>query len=272
MHTMRYVRAKVDRDWAKNLQRELDPSDGIPAVIKRRGALSCWEQLRSAPSGRAEDELSYALQIAPAEYEHPLVETCLKRSLQIIHAGAQDERWHTWWSVARDTDHGRFWSTGEFARAWLDDSDLNTTVLISASTEILRGAIEERPVWTELAQCEYIDGVQLLIIAGEPSEAAVKLKIRKRFNRVQRYYDWNVELLNLLNSNLDDREQLSNHLDPYFDEIRNPAFHVRPTEKDGDIVFGIPLLRLRLALIRWIYIERQPVAGNWRHIIGQIGY
>ena len=40
----------------------------------------------------------------------------------------------------------------------------------------------------------------------------------------------------------------------------------------GENLVGIGLARLRLALIRWIYIERKPIAGNWRHIIGQIGY
>lgn len=267
-----HVRMRRIDSWLNHTQRVLDPSDGIPRVVKCRGALSDWPALRSAPSGRAEDELSFSLQIAPAEYDHPLVETCLKRVLEVIHAGANDERWETWWSVVRNVEHGRFASTGEFARAWLNDSDLNNALLCSASAEILGGALEERPNWTELAQCEYVDGVQLLMIGGELEQATEKLQIRRKFGRVERYYDWNVRLLEILLDHRQEGETLRAHLEPYFDRVRDPNFHVQTTDNDGSIVFGVELLRLRLALIRWIYIERQPVAGNWRHIIGQIGY
>jgi len=60
--------------------------------------------------------------------------------------------------------------------------------------------------------------------------------------------------------------------DAYFDKIRDPFFNPPRDNPRGENLPGLPLLRLRLALIRWIYIERQPVAGNWRNIIAQIGY
>ncbi len=267
-----YLRSRLASRWIESLQKQLDQNQGIPAVIKRRLALSDWEKLRSPPSGRAEDELSFALDIAPGKYDHPLVDTCLKRCLQVIDAGAGDERWSTWWSLVRAVEHGRFTSTGQFARAWTDDSDLDASLLASAAAEVLHGVLTDRPVWTELAQCEYVDGVQLLILAGELKRAAEKLQIRKKFNRVEHYHTWNVRLLELLERSANNENALKDHFDPYFDKIRDPRFHVQSTEVDGNILFGIPLLRLRLALIRWIYIERKPIAGNWRHIIGQIGY
>jgi hypothetical protein len=272
MNMTEHVRIRRIDSWLIHTQRVLDPRDGIPRVVKQRGALSDWPALRSAPSGRAEDELSFSLQIAPAQYDHPLVDTCLRRVLEVIDAGANDERWETWWSIARDVEHGRFVSTGEFARAWLNNSSLNDSLLVSASAEVLRGALQERPNWTELAQCEYVDGVQLLIVAGQLEQATEKLQIRRRFGRVERYYNWNVRLLEILLDHPLGSEALRAHLEPYFDHVRDPTFHVQTIDGDGDIVFGVELLRLRLALIRWIYIERQPVAGNWRHIIGQIGY
>lgn len=269
MNTLGHERLILKPDWSRATQRSLDQKDGIPAAIRRMQALADWNTLRGAPSGRAEDELRHALQIAASEYDHPLVGACLSRALEIISAGEKDDRWSTWWSAARNVEHGRFVSVGELARAWTQDRELDGPLLSQANSEILKGAIEERPSWSELAQCEYVDAVQMLILSGDLEAARCRLKIGKRFTRVQRYYDWNLRLLDLLPSATP--TDVSAHLDPFFDEVRHPEFPPRERH-EGTIVFGVPFLRLRLALIRWIYIERQPVAGNWRHIIGQIGY
>jgi len=270
MNASSYQQSILRPRWVEATKRSLDERNGIPAVLRQMQPLSDWEMLRGAPSGRVEDELRNALQIAASEYDNPLVRTCLLRALEVVSAGAEDYRWNSWWSVSRNVDHGRFISTGEFARAWLEDRKLNNSLLVEASGEILKGALEERPTWSELAQCEYVDGVQLLILSGDLAAASQHLSIKKTFNRVQRYFDWNVRFLEMLPSA--SRESLLAHLDAFFDEVRDPAFPPPRELRGANIVFGVPLLRLRLALIRWIYIEQQSVAGNWRHIIGQIGY
>ena len=215
MNVSRYERSILRQSWAEATKRSLDKRNGIPAVLRKMQPLSDWEMLRGAPSGRVEDELRHALQIAASEYDNPLVRTCLLRALEVVSAGAEDGRWNTWWSVSRNVEHGRFTSTGEFARAWIEDSALHNGLLTEASYEVLKGALKERPTWSELAQCEYVDGVQLLILAGDLAAAGQHLSIKKPFDRVQRYFDWNVRFLEMLPSA--SRESLLAHLDPFFD-------------------------------------------------------
>jgi hypothetical protein len=265
-------RSTLRGKWLEALKAELDPKQGIPAIIKKRDALSSWSELRSAPSGRTETELTYALQIAIGDYEHPLVQKCLRRALEVTSAGENDERWYTWWAASRQVEHGRFLSAGQLANAWLLNDEVDRARFMNASEELLRGAREDRPVWTEMAQSEYVHGIQLLLIAGEVSEAVGRLTIDAKFNRVQRLYNWHVRLLELLGNHTCNQTALEAHFDPYFNELRDPFFRAPANDLNGNNLPGLALLRLRLALIRWLYIERQPIAGNWRHIIGQIGY
>lgn len=89
---------------------------------------------------------------------------------------------------------------------------------------------------------------------------------------MRRYHGWHEHLIHLLQGPSIDESDLRKHFDIYFDELRDPLSPPPANGSEGDNLPGITLICLRLALIRWIYIERKPIAGNWRHIIGQIGY
>jgi hypothetical protein len=264
------VRVRHSSRWKHAATRYLDPNTGVPAVVKSREALADWDKLRGAPSGRARDEMRMALELAIAHFDHALVQTCLNRTAEVVSAAAGDDRWNTRWSATRRIEQGDLESTAALAIAWAHNSAPSAAALVSASRNILEGAIEERPIWSELAQSEYIHAIQLLMIAGEENSTAENLKVGKDFHCVKRHYAWHKQLLGLLASN--DITAAQYHFDPYFDEIRDPFFKPPANDPNGNNLLGVPLLRLRLALIRWIYIERQPIAGNWRHIIGQIGY
>jgi hypothetical protein len=265
-------RRSLAQEWKKLLVRSLDSKTGIAAVVRSNPALGDWSLLRSAPSGRAEDELRFAVQIAAADYDHALVNFCLRRCLEVVEAAKKDQRWETWWSSSRNVEYGRLLTAGEFARSWLADADLDSGNLMSVAELLRAGSIDDRPVWSEMAQSEYLHAVQVVILAGQPTQAAKMLGVRKSFRAVQRYFDWHVTLLHLLTAGSIDTSKLLAHFDPYFDELRDPFFESPINDPTGNNVVGVAHVRLRLALIRWIYIERQPVAGNWRHIIGQIGY
>jgi hypothetical protein len=267
-----YQRQVLRPLWLDTLDRNLDPTNGIPAVIRNHPALSKWEQIRSVPSGRAEDQLTYAITIAAVRYDdHPFVAICLARAAEIHAAGRHDQPWGTWWSTARSVEHGKFVSAGCLAAAWSKDSEPERDELLAAAAEILIGATRERPVWSEAAQGEYIQGIQELIIVGELQLAAEKLRMPKGFDEIPRHYAWHTALLDLLLAPSSRSEELTNHFDGYFDLVRSPRF-ASGSFRATDTLFSLDLIRLRLALIRWIYIERKPIAGNWRHIIGQIGY
>jgi hypothetical protein len=265
-----YTRRRLHGRWLEVLVGELDPAQGIPAIVKKRGALDGWSDLRAAPSGRAEDELEFAVQIAAGAYDNPLVTICLNRCLEVNAAGQKDARWTTWWAHTRNVEHGRFVSATAVAEAWYRGVAVDASILRDASAELVAGASQERPAWTELAQCEHIHGVQLLLLAGDVDAAASKLRSKKKFSRIHTYYTWHGVLIEFLRS-ARDHTSLKAHFDSYFDQVRDPYF-AELQKTTGDHLLGLALIRLRLALIRWIYIERKPIAGNWRHIIGQIGY
>ena len=270
MNATRYVRPVFREAWARITEESLNERDGIPAVVKHHPALENWSTLRGAPSGRASDELRYALKIAISAYDHQLVGVCLQRTLEIVSAGEQDPRWDTWWAASGKVERGKLLVTGELAHAWLNDADLNSDNLAYAGRDTSEGALQ-RPIWSELAQSEYLHGIQALVVSGALESANELLRGARKFTSVQSHYDWNSRLVGLLLEHSSE-STLQDHFDPYFDQVRDPTISTQSAIHKQDRQLGIPLLRLRLALIRWIYIERQPVAGNWRHIIGQIGY
>lgn len=272
MEGINYQRRSLAGEWKKTLQKSLDPKSGIAGVVNKYPPLTDWPKLRSAPTGRAEDQTRYAVQIAAADYDNPLVKICLQRALEVVDAAESDIRWDTWWRASKRVEHGRLLAVSAIARAWLSDEGLDETSCKRSAEELFSGALEERPAWSEMAQSEYLLGIQMLLMAGELEEARDRLTLEKEFRSVQQYFDWHARLLELVGNKHEDIENLRAHFDPYFDLLRDPLYQSPINDTQGRNVVGIAHVRLRLALIRWIYIERKPIAGNWRHIIGQIGY
>lgn len=263
-------RSTLRPQWLELHKHNLHPCEGIPAAVRNHGPLDDWETLRSPPTARLEDELRLAVMVAAAEYDHPLVKTCLGRACEIVAAGEQDERWNSLWRHTKHVDHGKFRSAATLLYAWHRDVEPDGRELLAAATEIQKGALEDRPVWTEIAQSEHLHGTELALIADELKLLA-GLQTPKTFDRVHEYYAWLLRFIELAEKQATPAT-LQAYFDGYFDVIRAPFFRPPINDSSGKNLPGLPLLRLRLALIRWIYIERQPVAGNWRHIIGQIGY
>gem|GEM_PF-1071555 len=245
---------------------------GLQRALDRHGPLDNWASLKSAPTARLEDELRLALQIAAADYDNSLVHRCIQRAITISEAGLKDERWSSQWRSTINIDYGRFLSAAIFVKAWACDAELDQSQLYSSGLQVCRGAVSDRPVWTELAQSEYISGTQLVLLAGSPTKAFELLQAPRTFCRVHDYYSWFTQFLKTLIYQHDHPDTVRPRFDAYFDKIRDPFFNPPRDNPRGENLPGLPLLRLRLALIRWIYIERQPVAGNWRNIIAQIGY
>ncbi len=262
-------RKSIRSEWNEAFARELDPEEGIPAAISRRDALSNWEKIRSVPASLIEAELQYALYAATADYDDPLTVRYLERAVSVYRAGEGDPRWGTLWAATYNVEHGRFTSCGELAAAWLEDRTPNISRLRTAAVNLLAGSRAERPVWSEMAQSEYLHGIELLLIIGDIATAIDKLKVRVRFASTSRYHSCLLHISQLLADS--DHTRVEAIFDPYFDRIRSPFFYQRADRRDENIA-DVEQLRLRLALLRWIYIERQPIAGNWRRIIEQIGY
>ena len=266
-----YTRTSLSERWRVSATRDLDPREGLPAVL-RMDVLDGWNDLKQPPDGRVQDQLMFALAIAPFRFDHPHVTECLQRCLRTADAAAHDGRWSTMWSTSRSLAEGVVLASRAIAAAWLQGGTIDLAALSRAGQSIVHGASAELPVWSELAQSQHLHAVQLALIASDVSSAGILLRSSKSFTRVQSYFQWHVELLHRIEL-ARDPTGLRAHMDEYFDRLRDPGFRARRNDASGNnLLDNIALVRLRLALIRWIYIERQPIAGNWRNIIAQIGY
>jgi hypothetical protein len=263
------TRTSLRREWQQVLARELDPDHGIPAVINKQKPLDGWDKVRSIPSSVVEVELECALQIAAADYDNPLTSVCTHRAAEVFRAGEEDPRWNTWWARVRHVERGRFISSGELAAAWVEDREPDFSKLRQAAADLILGSRSERPTWADLEQSEYLHGVELMLITGDFDNAQEHLDVRYSFKYVVRHHAWLSRIAQALSRS--DYADIQDNFDPYFDRIRSPFFYDR-ADKQEESLYAVPALRLRLALLRWLYIERQPIAGNWRYIIEQIGY
>ena len=213
----------------------------------------------------------FALALAPSDFGHPVVRSFLDRCLAVVSAAEVDERWNSTWKAWKKGSLAALVATKVIANAWAHDSDMDMATVSRAGCELAEAACERRLGWSELAQSTYIRAVQLTMIVN-PLAAQTMLGLERDFDRVRTYWLWHVELERLLLADATS-PSLLNHFDPYFDHLRDPLFQSpRNDSRGNNIMDNIALVRLRLALIRWIYIERQPIAGNWRNIIAQIGY
>jgi hypothetical protein len=135
--------------------------------------------------------------------------------------------------------------------------------LRSAAGDLSRNAIAIG-YWEAPEQSQYLRASQLLLIAGDIDAAAELMNVRKRFSAIARYYHWYNEWLTHGMS----REAF----DEFFDVVRAPDWVSERDKRNGiqlEEVSGV--FKLRLALLRWLYIERKPLAGYWRAAIAAIG-
>jgi hypothetical protein len=98
---MGFRRQSLRSIWLRSTEEHLSRKQGIPAVIRHHPPLADWHLLRSPPDSRAERQLSMALDIVPAHYDHSLVRVCLERCMTVVTAAEDDERWNTWWNLDR---------------------------------------------------------------------------------------------------------------------------------------------------------------------------
>jgi hypothetical protein len=271
------------RAWALFGEHLLNRHHGLPVVVPQLDTVESAVAATHMPEGSVSDALRTALDLSCVDYHHPYRATYGDRAVALAaevdrHAARWVERWRT-----GSGQYGRFLATQACACAWQQDGELNHDAMRRAAAEMFRATDEPWPGHEWMQQSLYIEAVQCLLLAGADDEAQTRLRARRRFGATKRYVEW---MRSVVSAAASDRLAA-------FDELFNLARHPRFLALGGytDRQFeerarGLPAdfaaacsqwtyddpgdLRLRLALLRWCWVQGRPLRGNWRPMIGQI--
>jgi hypothetical protein len=265
--------------WEDRTARLLDPNDGLPVVVHRldNGGLEAdWERTFS-PASAIEDLLNDATEVAIGNFEHAYVRQLLAWCVHLGRKADHDPRWQTTWSRGLvELQRGRAFSDAALAEAWLSNAAPDRNRLGRAGAEIARGAMAHKGYWAEPEQSDYLQGVQCVLIAGDIAAARSLLRVRRSFTRVQAYFDWFstfVDRIPEAQADASPSVESQQQFDAFFDVARDPLWAPPLHGNNAGLNVGGNRihLRLRLALLRWRYIECRDITGYWPEIIAQIG-
>ena len=236
---------------------------GLPASLREN-----WAQTLR-PDKNVADPLRDALWVAAGAPGDPLVRQLLTWCVEYADLADHDPRWESGWNSGyRDQMRGNLIECRALARAWLADSALDDAALAEAAALLENNAIEIG-FWAGPEQSQLLAASQLYLIAGDAARARAALARRKRYRHTQHYLDWYVRVLDLLDAG--DHAAALGAFDEWFDVVRRADWTPPSGGPPGWFVAGDRTrLQLRLALIRRVRIERQPLAGHWREVIATI--
>ncbi len=159
---------------------------------------------------------------------------------------------------------------------WLNSTDIDNDYLAAATNYLLDNhyLFVDKYFWDEMAKDKYLVCLIDLWIAGKFEAASQRLKIERSFKNVERFYDWSKKINELLISQQSGEGvtgELAETIDIYFNEMRYPQW--MKEKKDSDpysVYYSSDKLAFKLAILRWLYVEKQPLAGNWQQVLAQV--
>lgn len=130
-------------------------------------------------------------------------------------------------------------------------------------------------LWEDVTQSQYLSSVWHLMIAGQLQDAKAHLSVRKSFRYTENLYNWTKQLNKLLieqQSGVEVDTELNTMFDEVFDVIRSPYWKTDRQKEENrfPITMNPNYVRLQLAIIRWLYVEKQPLKGNWNEVLAQV--
>ena len=133
----------------------------------------------------------------------------------------------------------------------------------------------KRSLWEDVTQSRYLSSVWNLMIAGDFEQAKNYLNVKKKFPYVQNFYQWTKQINDLLiakYSGEDNCDQLKDEFDTVFDVIRQAYWGTNQQKEENKfpMTLNSDYVRFQLAIIRWLYIEQQPLEGHWEQVLAQV--
>jgi hypothetical protein len=270
---------------------------GYPGSVKwindRGGRFVDWDKIR-LPLSVAADDLGSAVEIGSVLPTHEYYFLFLEWANEAARRALSDKRFDIdpeaerlkgnpnwaqlcgWRSEGSYPGiHGAILAAGCLARALRDNSELDTPSLLQACDEMAESALHGgSTMWDYIAQGEYLRCVRLSLVAGDVSKARYFLKnTTRKFKQSSVHQLWLQALVNAINAANGSPLALEAEAEfqAFFDTVRDPAYKPVSNQPGGvNLYANRSILRLELAIIKQRYVLCQPLAGNWKSILGLI--
>ena len=158
----------------------------------------------------------------------------------------------------------------------LANEAIDATKLTQLNTDLLEYLKTYKgSLWEDVTQSRYLSSVWNLMIAGDFKQARNYLNVKKKFPYVQNFYKWTKQINDLLiakHSGEDVSYQLKEEFDSVFNVIRQAYWGTDQQEEENQfpMTLNSDYVRMQLAIIRWLYIEQQPLKGKWEQVLAQV--
>jgi hypothetical protein len=269
--------------WALFGEHMLNEQHGLPVSAERLDSVQAEAAATYSPDGTVTHALQTALQVACVDYRHPCVALFRERSAALVHElDRHPEHWGQRWRGGSG-QHGHYLEAKALVQAWHGDDECDRDLLRQAADDMFRVTASQWHGHEQMQQSLYVEGVQCLLLAGAADEVSARLKTRRRFGRTQRYFEW---MRDAVAAPADERLR---RFDALFDLARHPRFSPlegASAQRIEELSQGVPAeftesrkqwsyfedpcMDLRLALLRWCWVQRRSLRGCWQQAIEQI--
>lgn len=219
------------------------------------------------PGLRADGALRYAIEIAFAYPDHPLILAFAKRSYELASWGVQVTKVAHYDSLEGDRYEAR--RCKSYTGSMLGLAGLDRQLLRGAAEDLLL-YIESGPSeggWHSGVQSECLEAATLFLLAGEIERAKALLSM-KRFKQFKPWQQGLMELAVALGSG----KQVRISDVPYFEELFQ---QFRPREEPewmkGYSLVSSHTLRLEFCLLRYLHVTHPHEPIVWTRVFEQIG-
>lgn len=207
------------------------------------------------------DALTFALQQAYLEFAIQHADLVLDR---------HHPNWHNqhWPQDLQPRYYSSIAILHAYSVAWYHNQEIDIAVLKKHTPILL--AYHVNPDCTnwndELTQSYYLVAVWDLMIAGNLEAAAQAIAVKKRFKWVKKFYEWTKTLIEHLQQQDLSQDELKTFFDEPFDVIKeyrwrlDDKYDYKKGYDRADLWFvstDMDLIRLRLAVLRWKYVEQK---------------
>ncbi|MBF7683665.1 hypothetical protein I2F27_10075 [Acinetobacter sp. B5B] len=239
----------------------------------------------SMPISSVENYIDDALTFTFTRHNFDLQQGYLECAIQCAELALdrQHPNWHNqhWPQDLQPLYYSSIAILSAYSVAWYHNQQIDTAVLGQHSKALFDYCLNpDYTDWDEYTQSWYLIAVWDLLIAGDLDAAAQAIAVKKRFKWVKRFYDWTKALIQHLQQQDLSQDELKAFFDEPFNVIKgyrwrlDDKYDYKKGYDRADLWFvstNKALIRLRLSVLRWKYIEQQPIEGNWTQVLQQIG-
>lgn len=233
-----------------------------------------------SPHMSVDNKLNEGLYLSYAEFDDKVSTAYLQVSLNIANTilalpQSETERWNAE-NLYIDNYQPKINIYKLFLEALLNNEVIDTkglTILNSSLIGYLK--TQKGNQWEDVTQSNYLVCIWGLIIAGQFQDAKMHLNVKKKFSYVEGLFNWTVQINTLLIAQQSGEEvdaKLNLMFDEVFNIIRSPYWKTNEQKEENEftITMNADYVRFQLAIIRWLYVEKQPLKGHWNEVLVQV--